>query len=798
MLGEVDVTANYRIVPVSGKLAVTTLTGDDRIEITVTANSASADYDGTAKSVSGYGVIWEDDNTYKAQLSGLNASATRTIPGETAVKFEGIAKVTLNGTDVTANYNIVLVPGTLKINELADGKKITVIVTANSGTFKYTGAAHTVSGIKSIEGLPAGTTLSGLEVPEVSRRATGTTPVVFTGIGVLTQSGEDVTENYNIVLIPGELTITPIEEENDKITVIVTANSGTYVYNGTAHTVNGIATVTSLAEGAALLGLGAEATRTIPGTTSVTITGNAVVMQDGVNVSASYNIVRVPGTLTVKSTGITVDLTAENAPDDAFKKVYGEPDPGIQAIAAAIQAQVNAQLRAQGLPADDIIVTVENRIAGETVKGSSYVYSIKWENKGNYEFTEEEISLAADLTITQRPIAITAASKNQEFNGSALTNSQYTITNGTLANNETIDRVTITGSQTSVGSSDNIPSEAVILDAEGKNVTENYIVTYIKGELKVTEKNVPGGGGGGKDPIVIPPIEVPTIEKPKGPELLSDSTEIKYLETGEHRVYINGYPDETVRPNRGITRAEVATIFFRLLQDTYQNGTANTTFSDVKADAWYSEAIAKLAQLGIIKGYEDGTFKPNNQITRAEFAAIASRFAQLSKTDNAVFSDVPATYWAYQEINSAYAKGWVNGYEDGTFRPGKNITRAEVAKLVNTMLNRLPKELPDNFRNPYTDIDTTHWAYIHIMEASTKHDYQRTTTGVEIWAMFTCPVTGKELWNNLNQNSIKDDSKETEATSSAGTTKPTSSTGTTGTVESTENTEPYDPQRPTI
>jgi hypothetical protein len=103
------------------------------------------------------------------------------------------------------------------------------------------------------------------------------------------------------------------------------------------------------------------------------------------------------------------------------------------------------------------------------------------------------------------------------------------------------------------------------------------------------------------------------------------------------------------------------------------------------------------------------------------------------------------THWAVEYIHSAYAKGWINGYEDGTFRPEQNITRAEVAKIVNTMLERLPEELPEMLINPYIDIMDTHWAYIHMMEASIEHTYKRNDNSIEFWTTHICPVTGELL-----------------------------------------------------
>ncbi|MCL2164791.1 MAG: S-layer homology domain-containing protein, partial [Oscillospiraceae bacterium] len=197
-----------------------------------------------------------------------------------------------------------------------------------------------------------------------------------------------------------------------------------------------------------------------------------------------------------------------------------------------------------------------------------------------------------------------------------------------------------------------------------------------------------------------------------------------------------GYPDYTVKPEQGITRAEAASIFYRLLQVEYMENNAVSAFNDVNDEDWFAQAINTLAELNIILGYEDGTFRPNDPITRAEFATIATRFDELSPADGIAFSDVSEDHWAVDFISSAYAVGWVGGYEDGTFRPEQNISRAEVVKIVNTMLNRLPEHLPEELENPYTDIEVSHWAYIHIIEASIEHKYDRDGNGIERWLSY--------------------------------------------------------------
>ena len=202
----------------------------------------------------------------------------------------------------------------------------------------------------------------------------------------------------------------------------------------------------------------------------------------------------------------------------------------------------------------------------------------------------------------------------------------------------------------------------------------------------------------------------------------------------EHIPYMGGYPDNSMKPDNPITRAEVATIFFRLLSAANKNLTMPTAFNDVAAGEWYTQAINYLASIQILNGYEDGSFRPNMPITRAEFATVASRFDNLAATSTNAFPDI-AEHWAKVYINSAYAKGWVNGYPDGTFKPELNITRAEVVKVVNTMLDRKvrPENIPGGIKY-FTDI-AGHWAYADIVEASNAHDYIRRTDGYETWTL---------------------------------------------------------------
>ena len=223
-------------------------------------------------------------------------------------------------------------------------------------------------------------------------------------------------------------------------------------------------------------------------------------------------------------------------------------------------------------------------------------------------------------------------------------------------------------------------------------------------------------------PIIIPTI----INKDTG-----------MLNKTDHFAYVIGYPDGTVHPNGQITRAEVATIFFRLLKDEVRDGafTTSNSYSDVAYGKWYSNPISTMSALGIITGYPDGTFKPNKPITRAEFAAIAARFDETQSGKSATFSDVIG-HWAAKEIGIAYYNDWIKGYPDGTFKPDQNITRAEAMTLINRVLERKPESPADLLTNmnKWTDnLDTSKWYYLDVQEATNSHGYTRKTFNYELW-----------------------------------------------------------------
>lgn len=290
--------------------------------------------------------------------------------------------------------------------------------------------------------------------------------------------------------------------------------------------------------------------------------------------------------------------------------------------------------------------------------------------------------------------------------------------------------------------------KAALYIKEKENNQEKEIAVFPKPSVSYTIKSSSGSHSGGSRPS---------------------------LNTKDHYGYIIGYPvdyytgqpttDQTkkpVRPEGKITRAEVATIYFRMLTDESRTKfwSQSSGYSDVKAGDWFNNAVSTLSNAGIIAGYEDGSFKPNGYITRAEFATIAARFFDVTYNGKDLFPDISG-HWAKDYINQAANKGFVNGYEDGTFKPDRNITRAEAVTLVNRTLDRHPdkshftKDMlvwPDN-------MDQTKWYYADMQEATNSHTYQMKEnsdkTKYENWTK-TLPIRNWEAlekaWSNANSS----------------------------------------------
>lgn len=212
------------------------------------------------------------------------------------------------------------------------------------------------------------------------------------------------------------------------------------------------------------------------------------------------------------------------------------------------------------------------------------------------------------------------------------------------------------------------------------------------------------------------------------------------LNGDDHFAYVIGYPDGKVHPEGNISRAETATIFFRLLKADIRDGnlTADNEFSDVSDGQWHNKAISTMAKLGIVKGRRADRFDPNASITRAEFAAICARFSTRTVENSGSFSDISG-HWAENEIERAAAFGWISGYPDGTFRPDTRITRAEAMTMINRVLCRMPQSKSDLLDSMVTwpDNKPSDWHYLAVQEATNSHDFNRQGEVGESWTKLT-------------------------------------------------------------
>ena len=335
--------------------------------------------------------------------------------------------------------------------------------------------------------------------------------------------------------------------------------------------------------------------------------------------------------------------------------------------------------------------TFTGKAEASGVNAGTYEMGLKAEQfkNTNARFTNVKFVIKADgvLTITPKELTITAGSKT-EYGPTPVTCDEWTVSG--LVSGDKVESVKITGIQSVPGSSPNVPSDAVIKNAKGDDVTKNYAIKYVNGTL----------------------------------------TMLEVLNKEDHFNYIIGTPEGLSLPTANVTRAEVATIFFRLMTDDARAkfDSLDNNFSDVAKGKWYNRAISTLANAGIIKGDPAGTYRPGDPITRAEMAAIIARFGDF-KEGGKTFSDISG-HWAQKYIELAASNGWINGNPDGTFKPNNNITRAETVAMINRVLNRQTESnddlLPVSQMTNWSDnMDTAKWYYRDMQEATNNHKAER-------------------------------------------------------------------------
>ena len=757
---------NYAITPtgdeIQGYYKVEYKTGSFEITarpVTLTGESDTRTYTGQEielTNIEQSGLL--DGHTFSGVRYSAKGTDARTEPYPgTFSNTENIVIKDAAGKNVTNNYNVEYKPGALTINPIGT---VTVTIKGNTDSKVYNGIEQSVTGytVKISDPKYTEADFKFTGDPKASRTDVGTTYM-----GLKAEQFENKNSNFDKVTFvienDGYVEVTPRP-------VTLTSETASKTYDGTPLTKpEVIVTGDGFVDGEVT---DIKATGSVTNVSDSPVTNTIVYTTTDKFVEDNYNITKAEGKLSI--TPLAVTVTAKD-----YTKYVGEKDPAFEATVtgtinndtvsytisreagetvgtypitpAGAEAQGNYTVtykagtltikerpyRPNPSITDKITVEItgnsdsvvydgtEHSVKDYTVKISDSRYTEKdftfsgkalasGVNAGTYEmglkadqfkntnarFKNVEFIIKADgvLTITQRPLTITAGSAE----GIApVTCDKYTVEG--LATGDKVDSVKLTGIQSEPGESPNVASDAVIKNAKGEDVTANYKITYVDGVLKA----------------------------------------IEVLNKEIHFNYVIGYTDGTIRPNNNISRAEVATIFFRLLTDEAREQYTTTAgnFTDVKAGMWCNRAIATLTNMGIIKGYTDGSFQPNKSITRAELATIIARFAKLD-VNTKTFSDING-HWAQKSIELAAGNGWINGYTDGTFRPNKSIIRAETFAMINRVLDRQTESvsdlLPTSDMNMWSDnLNENAWYYKDVQEATNYHKCDRVGDSVyEKW-----------------------------------------------------------------
>lgn len=387
-----------------------------------------------------------------------------------------------------------------------------------------------------------------------------------------------------------------------------------------------------------------------------------------------------------------------------------------------------------GAGKQDITVNFENCTVNNTGKSLKPVLNINDSNMGNFKYI---LNISGNTTVTGVDVDKATCSRLFGFSGKAGNNTGRTIVNfGNTTVWEDGKMVDAKAYHT-----DGVKVDGVTYDNGGSGANDIlYAEGYKDNEVQTTATDWAEQEDGSYTRTVTRKCNYCGYEE--------ETTEIDWnvsksiiaaacLNTKDHYSYLIGYSDGTVRPNGRITRAEVATIFFRLLTDDarQRNWSSENNFSDVSADKWYNNAVSTLCHMGVLGGYSDGTFRPNAPITRAEFAKIAVSFSQANGSAvYSYFTDVKTTDWFAPYVTAAKDSSLIEGYSDGSFKPENRITRAEACTIVNRLLGRKPSKshMKISGRIDWPDCTTADWFYEAIMEATNSHTYQMGKR-VETW-----------------------------------------------------------------
>lgn len=567
-------------------------------------------------------------------------------------------------------------------------------LTANSGEAKYDGTLKTVDGFKAIVAADNDADIyeSLKEVLAAHGQGTdaGRYDVYFTKGGEIIPAtdlvGRVLNDRYWVTKAEqGKLTISPRS-------LTITSGSDSKYYDGTPLT-NDKITVTGdgfvNGEGATYKVTGSQ---TEVGSSKNTFD---VIFKDNTK-TTNYVVEKKLGDLTVNRR----PMPPVNPPimDEITVEITGSSDSVVYDGTEHSVKGYTVKISDPRYTEKDFTFTGKAEASG--INAGTYEMGLKAEQfkNTNARFTNVKFVIKADgvLTITPKELIITAGSKT-EYGPNPVTCGEWTVSG--LVAGDKVESVKITGIQSVPGSSPNVPSDAVIKNAKGEDVTKNYAIKYVNGTL----------------------------------------TMLEVLNKEDHFNYIIGTPEGLSLPTANVTRAEVATIFFRLMTDDARAkfDSLDNSFSDVAKGKWYNRAISTLANAGIIKGDPAGTYRPGDPITRAEMAAIIARFGDF-KEGGKTFNDISG-HWAQKYIELAASNGWINGNPDGTFKPNNNITRAETVAMINRVLDRQTKDVSDllpvsQMTNWSDNMDTAKWYYRDMQEATNNHKAERVGNSIyEKW-----------------------------------------------------------------
>ena len=714
----------------------------DEIIVTIKGNTSTVTYDGTEKSVTGY-TVESSDKRYT--VSDFTFSGTAEAKGTDANTYNmglNAGQFTNTNTNFTNVTFVISTDGKLKI----EPRKVTL--TSGSGSKVYDGKPLTKPEVTCEDAVFKS------EVTEI--KATGSVTDVSEGEVTNTiayTAGEKFKEsNYDIKKTEGKLKITPV---TDEIVVKITGKQESKVYNGSEQKAIGF-TIDSISNGlykssdfSLKAGVVAEAKGTDANTTaySMDLTGDSFE-----NKSKNFSNVKfdvTDGSLTITKRDVTLTSANASKPYDGTALTNKNVTVGGNGFADGEGATYNVtgSQTEVGESANAFTYTLNNNTKESNYNITKREGKLKITAADSVAYKVEHYKQNLDGSYNNTPDDIDHLSGTAGTLTAAAANDYPGFAPGTVTQEKIKSDRTTTIKIQYTRNSYTLTINYVYRD--GSKAAESHIETILYGkDYSVTSPKISGYTA---DKLVVSgtmPADNRTVTvtytksgghhpRPK-PTVEIEDDDALGLNTTDHFAYIVGYGNGEVRPQNNITRAEVATIFFRLLTDDVrdENLTKTNRYSDVAATSWYNTAVSTLSSMGIITGYPDGTFRPNAAITRAEFAAIAARFDNDGDKTAAKFSDI-ANHWAKDEISIAYNNGWINGYPDGTFGPQRDITRAETMTLVNRVLNRQPETEDDLLPNMTVWTDNANpkaWYYLAVQEATNSHYYKfKTNSKYEKW-----------------------------------------------------------------